>query len=83
MSAMLAEWEIPNNLSEWVKIRNARGPSTMEVSVCVCVCVRARVVWVGGTCVVFVYEYSCLKIYKVTCKHTYVDVSGLIWRFIQ
>ena len=24
-------------------------------------------------CVVFVYEYSCLKIYKVTCKHTYVN----------
>ena len=26
-------------------------------------------------CVVFEYEYSCLKIkfYKVTCKHTYVD----------
>ena len=49
----------PNNLSEWVKISNSRVPSTMQVSmwcvcVCVCVCVHA--------CVMFVYEFSCLKI---------------------
>ena len=46
---------------------------THNVYAGVCVCV----------CVVFVYEYSYLKIYKVTCKHMYVDASGLIWRFIQ
>ena len=46
----------------------------MCVCVCVCVCLCA--------CVMFVYEYS-LKIYKVTCKHTYVDVSGHFRVFIQ
>ena len=56
----------PNNLSEWVKVRNARGPSTMQVSVCVCVCVCVCmcvcVCVCVRACVVFVYEFSCLKI---------------------